>query len=228
MSKSAVERHAIFTVHGEKCYICRSPLTLSTMTVDHVIPKTLVDKPDVLAQELIKLGRPADFDLNSYANMLPACSPCNMRKSDTIWEPSLLVQLVLQDAKAKAPKVAALVDETLGEREIAKALNTLERAKQEGRLTEEQVMRLSRYQDKVRNPEQAGEPLLLAPNIRILYLTAPVGFTEKTLDLFREHEHVHAIIKAERAADGRYHDIWLWVTEKFADFAIEYARLHAD
>jgi hypothetical protein len=61
-------------------------------------------------------------------------------------------------------------------------------------------------------------------NLRIINFTTPVGFTEQTLDLFRAHEHVHAIIDAKRAADGRYHDLSLHVTEKFADFVVAYAR----
>jgi hypothetical protein len=226
--KSAVERHAIFTVHGEKCYICGAPLILSTMTVDHVIPERLADTPDELSRVLIKLGRPADFDLNSYANLMPACSACNTRKSDTIWEPTPLVQLVLQNAQAKALRVAALASETLHQGAIAKALNTLDRADEEGRLTDKDLIALSHYQRKNREPEQVPTPLWLAPNIRILQLTTPVGFTEKALDLLRSREYVYAIVQAERAADGRYHDILLWVTKEFSELAVQHASLYVD
>lgn len=141
-----------------------------------------------------------------------------------IWEPSLVVQRALQKAKTKASRVAALVGETLRDRDAYNALNVLERIAEDGELTDD-VDVLYRYQKKVREPEQATAHLRLTPSMRIINLTAPVGFTEKTLDLFRSHEHVHAITHtAKRAADGRYHDIWLHVTEEFADFAAAYAR----
>lgn len=227
MSKRLVESYAIFTVHGGKCYICRTPLTLTTMAVDHVIPEMLVDKPDVLARVLIRLGKPADFDLNSYTNLVPACTSCNGRKSDTIWELTPLIQLVLQDAEAKAPTVEALVSEALSRRDIDKALNTLERADHEGSLTREDFIALSRYQS-FREPEKVPTPLWLAPRLGILRLIAPVGFTKKALDLLRSNEDVHAIIKADRAADGRYHDILLWVTKEFAELAAEHGNLLVD
>jgi hypothetical protein len=65
-------------------------------------------------------------------------------------------------------------------------------------------------------------------NIRIINLTTQVGFTEKTLDLFRSHEHVHAIVDARPATDGRYRDISLHVTEEFADFVVAYVRQEFD
>lgn len=228
MTKRAAERHAIFTVHGEKCYMCNAPLTLQTMQIDHVIPQALLDEPDLLAKVLAELGRPADFDVNSYENMLPACGPCNSAKSDIIWESSPRIQLHLQKAKAKAADVEALAAKTISQRDIASALNTLERAHEDGKLPPDSIKVLWRYQTKVREPEQATAPLRLTPSIRIIYLTAPVGFTEKTIDLFRSHEHVHAIIDAKRAADGRYRDIWLQVTDEFADFVVAYARTHAE
>lgn len=235
MSKRAAERHAIFTVHGEKCYMCNVPLTLQTMEIDHVIPQTLADEPGRLAKVVAELGRPPDFDVYSYENMLPACGPCNSAKSNMIWESSLLIQLHLQRAKSKAADVEAMTVKTLRQRDVANALNILERAHENG-LTDQgphipsvdTVKVLWRYQTTVREPEQAIEPLRLTPSIRIIYLTAPVGFTEKTLDLFRSHEHVHAIIDAKRSADGRYHDIWLQVTDEFADFVVAYARTQAE
>jgi hypothetical protein len=61
-------------------------------------------------------------------------------------------------------------------------------------------------------------------NIRILNLTTKVGFTEKALDILRSTEHVHEIVDATPAADGRYHDISLRVTGEFADFVVAHAR----
>ena len=74
------ERLAVFVTHDEKCYLCNRPLDLLTMEVDHVIPESLQDNPKRLVEVVRLLGRPGDFDVNSYANWLPACRSCNGRK----------------------------------------------------------------------------------------------------------------------------------------------------
>ena len=46
----------------------REPVNLRTMQVDHLIPESLMNDPQRLGEVLASLGRPPDFDLNSYAN----------------------------------------------------------------------------------------------------------------------------------------------------------------
>lgn len=71
------ERYAVYTTHGEKCYLCTRPVDLASMQVDHIIPESLLDEPDRLAEVLDKFRLPREFDLNSYANWMPSCSQCN-------------------------------------------------------------------------------------------------------------------------------------------------------
>src|SRR5688572_21907761 len=92
------ERYAVWMVHGEKCYICTQPVDLKSMEVDHIIPESLLEDPDRLAEILTWLGRPEGFSLNSFANWMPACRPCNGKKADLIFEPTPLVQVLLQRA----------------------------------------------------------------------------------------------------------------------------------
>jgi 5-methylcytosine-specific restriction endonuclease McrA len=82
------ERYAVFTVHGEKCYLCHKPINLRTMEVDHLIPESLKDDPVRLAAVLVALGRQLNFNLNTYDNWLPACGRCNNEKRNNIFEPS--------------------------------------------------------------------------------------------------------------------------------------------
>lgn len=126
---SPAERAEIFSTHGEKCYLCSKPLNLKTMEVDHVIPESLLEKPEELHAALNAFGLPPDFDLNSFANWLPACSPCNGAKNDLVFTPSPLVQVHLQRAIAKADCAKVLAEETVSKRRIANALNVLARAR---------------------------------------------------------------------------------------------------
>ena len=112
------ERHAVYTVHGEKCYLCRKPIDMMTFEVDHLIPESLKDRPDDLRHALHQLGLGEDFDLNSYANWLPACRPCNEEKSDHVFELTLLVQIRLQRAAEKAGKAEEIASKVVSRQQV--------------------------------------------------------------------------------------------------------------
>lgn len=129
---SLAQRFAVYTTHGGKYYLCRRPLDLETMEVDHVIPESLLADPARLAAVLKALGRPGGFDINSFANWMPACRPCNGRKLDSVFEPTPVVQLVLQQAAQKAGEAEELATEEVTRERVARALNVLRRAAETG------------------------------------------------------------------------------------------------
>lgn len=151
--------------------MCNKPLDLKTMEVDHVIPESLQKKPDRLKDVLVELGRPSSFDLNSYENWLPACRPCNGRKRETIFDPSLLVQLHLQRAAERAEKARVLENRTVSKKELADALNRLQRASEAGELDEDlkrALIPLATFQEEQRSPEMAGKAIRLSPLLELL------------------------------------------------------------
>lgn len=151
--------------------MCNKPLDLKTMEVDHVIPESLQKKPDRLKDVLVELGRPSSFDLNSYENWLPACRPCNGRKRETIFDPSLLVQLHLQRAAERAEKARVLENRTVSKKELADALNRLQRASEAGELDEDlkrALIPLAAFQEEQRSPEMAGKAIRLSPLLELL------------------------------------------------------------
>lgn len=174
MSKRAFspsERFAVHVTHGEKCYVCSKPLDFQSMEVDHVVPESLEGNPIRLAQVLRDLGRPDDFAIQSFANWLPACRRCNGKKLDTVFEPSLLVQLCLQGAAKHAAKAAALAEEVVTDRKISNALGVLQRADEKGLLTEatrNAIVPLIEFQTTHRAPEVVGEPIRLTPLFEVL------------------------------------------------------------
>ncbi len=187
---SPSERFAVHVTHGEKCYMCSKPLDLQSMEVDHVVPESLEGNPIRLAQVLRDLGRPDAFDIQSFANWLPACRGCNGRKLDTIFEPSPIVQLCLQRAAKHAAKAAALAEEVVSNRKISNALGVLQRADEKGLLTwatKNTIAPLIEFQTTHRAAEVVGEPIRLTPlfevisdNGRIQVVRGPYGVGGRT------------------------------------------------
>lgn len=158
------ERFSIFSTHGEQCYLCSLPLDLKTMEVDHVIPESLIEEPEELQGILSNLGLPADFEINSFSNWLPACRACNGKKNDHVFSPSPMIQLVLEKTKKKAPEAARVAAEIVSDKKIANALNTLERSCENEKLDKETLDVLNSILLKHRQPELFGKPMHFTPS----------------------------------------------------------------
>jgi hypothetical protein len=168
---SAHERYAVFTVHGEKCYLCGTPLDLLTMQVDHVIPESLLDRPERLSQVLAALGRPAGFSLNSYENWMPACGPCNRRKLDTAFDPSPIVQIVLQRAAARSTAAREAEAKTVTSAQLSRAVNLIQRMAREGPLDTSTLAILRPLVvdgDVLRTEANRGTPVRILPMFSVL------------------------------------------------------------
>ncbi len=159
---SSSERYAVYTVHGEKCYLCRKPIDLDSMQVDHLIPESLLLDPVALAGALALLGRPTDFDLNSFANWMPACVPCNMQKSDAVFDPSLLIQNSLQQAARLANRAAKLASDVVSNQQVSRLLNLLMRMQEQNSLPPSAIEKLAIFHIQHRNHESAATPIRLS------------------------------------------------------------------
>ena len=167
---SQAQRHAVLKVHGLKCYIGHEPLDYVTAEIDNVIPESLGEKPDELAKAIEELGRPVDFDLNSFENWLPACRKCNGDKLDAPWEPSLKAQGALRRAAAKADDARAAEAELVHKQTITKALNNIARAGEKGQLSPEDLEVLAPLFEDLRSArpeEEADEPIQLTPDVAV-------------------------------------------------------------
>jgi hypothetical protein len=133
------------------------------MQVDHVVPECLLAEPPKLAAVLCALGLPSNFRINSFANWLPACGPCNGTKSDMVFVPSPIVQVLLQRTASKAANAERLAAKTVSERKIANALNVLEQAHDNGELDAEIIQTLVAFISVNRESDLAGQPIRLSP-----------------------------------------------------------------
>lgn len=157
----AAERWGVFTAHGGLCYLCRKPVDLQTMEVDHVLPEFLLNDATRLKEVLQEYGLPADFDLNSYSNWMPSCGPCNRTKSGEPFRAAPIILIHLDRARAKADEAATLATEVQTDRKIARALNAVERAIDSDHVAGERFVPLIvKYFEK--NPEDR-DALLRSP-----------------------------------------------------------------
>lgn len=171
---SNAQRFAIFLVHGTKCYMCDIPIDFASMEVDHVLPEHLLTDPLLAERAKAAVGLPASFDLNSFENWMPACGPCNRKKAALQFEPSLLLQTVLQRLKAKADEARRLCDEVVSIRRVNIALSVLELAKENGQefndSTRAKLLSLGGFVSE-RALVPSGQPLRLTNLFRLVTTT---------------------------------------------------------
>ncbi len=164
------ERHAVYTVHRQRCYVCGQALTMKTVQIDHVVPKHVGHDAQRLKEVCDDLGLPADFDVNSYENWLPACAECNGKKREMVWKPSLLAQVVLQRAVERAPKAREVASRLVSDRKIASAVAVLAAADEDDELpddTKEQLRPLLEAYVQDRAEENADDPVRVTPNYTV-------------------------------------------------------------
>ncbi len=168
---TSAERYAVFTAHGEKCYMCHEPVDLLSMQVDHIIPEALLEDPDQLLIALTTFGLPKDFDLQSFANWLPACGPCNNKKRARVFRLTPIIQTVLDIAAEKAARAKELASRVDSDRAVAKAWVSIEKAAAEGRLSEALEAAIRQFV-AFHTPNRANEvlamPLHLTPFLEVL------------------------------------------------------------
>lgn len=165
------QRYAVFTVHGEVCYLCRNPIDMATFQVDHVIPEHLADRPDEFESVINSYALSEDFDLNSFENWLPACCSCNNAKSGAVFKELPIFAVYLKKAADKADRAREIVAETSSNRQVSRAITILEMAHQNGTLGEghlSRLMPLVEYHQEHRVPELAEAPIMLAPLLEVL------------------------------------------------------------
>jgi 5-methylcytosine-specific restriction endonuclease McrA len=168
---SKEERYAVYTVHGEKCYLCTTPIDLKSMQIDHIIPETLLDDESRLREVIASFGLPNNFDINTSANWLPSCSRCNQRKLDQVFHPSPIIQVELEKAAKKAVDVETLKNKVINRRKVTNALAVLEMADRSGSLTEEdksQLRPLIEFHFQERVEELKHNPINVTPLYEVL------------------------------------------------------------
>jgi len=165
------KRFAIFTVHGEKCWLCNELMSLSEVEIDHIIPESWSERPELPAI-LKSLGCPENFDLNGWANLRPAHGRCNRRKSSHVFRPSPLIQLELEIGLKKAPEVEEAMNGVLSDRKLEKAIALILGAAEAGKLGQSRIQKIAQLvsskSEPYREPERKGKPFSVAPHLEVI------------------------------------------------------------
>jgi len=168
---SDAERYAVWTVHGEKCWLCGRPVSYADMHVDHIIPESLEGREE-LRDVLLDLDLPIGFELNSWANWMPAHGTCNLKKGAHVFRATPIIQKSIDGAIAKSSKAKETCDGFLSNRKIeiafariVEAINS--RVLSEGQMKELALLAATEH-GRYRNPDMREEPVMLGPGLTVL------------------------------------------------------------
>jgi hypothetical protein len=168
---SYAQRFAIYTAHGEKCWLCGKAVELTDMEVDHVIPEWLAGMRE-LAGILKGFGLSESFDLNSYLNLMPAHDECNKKKGGHVFEATPLIQLALETCAKKEHRVVEALDAFLSVRSLGIAVTRILAADEAGILDKKHYRRLAKLaaikSEPLREPENQGTPFAFAPGLTVV------------------------------------------------------------
>jgi hypothetical protein len=119
------ERYAIWLCNEMRCWWCREPLRLVDVTVDHVLPESLLDDDDKRQKILYDYGLSINFNINSYENWLPCHNRCNQSKSNKTPDFIPGNKVIFDSLRQKAPemeRVARAVSSNLSKDKVFNAM----------------------------------------------------------------------------------------------------------
>lgn len=132
------QRLAIWRVYDKKCFYCKEPIGFQELTVDHVLPESLLDKPDELMALIKQYGLGDDFSINDYCNWVPAHNHCNREKGTTIYDASPAMIKTLAIVRKKADLARAEEEKITREQRTGDLLGKLEVAYRKGIISKEE------------------------------------------------------------------------------------------
>lgn len=97
---------ALWETYEKRCFWQNEPIEFFELEIDHVIPESLLDKPDKLKELLQGACLPDTFNILGPENLVPSCSKCNGKKSALEMAPQHLIFVTTLINK----KLAALND----------------------------------------------------------------------------------------------------------------------
>lgn len=93
-------RYALWQAYKRKCAVCGEPIEYTDLHVDHILAESLEKDPTELSEVLKRYKLTNNFDINSLYNLRPACSYCNIQKSNHE-SPEEITYRLLRKAKNK-------------------------------------------------------------------------------------------------------------------------------
>jgi hypothetical protein len=80
------QKFALWHVYDGKCAHCHEPIRLLDVTIDHILPEHLEEKPDELRALIARFNLGDNFSINEYCNWAPMHFGCNITKNASVFE----------------------------------------------------------------------------------------------------------------------------------------------
>ena len=133
------EKFALWEVYSHICPWCHELIAPEDLTIDHIIPEHLSDKPDELYALKKEFSLPDEFAINDFANWVPCHSKCNQKKGAIVYDRSPALIRFLSEARRKARDAKAKAASIVKQLQRDKILGKLEAALEYGSLSIEDV-----------------------------------------------------------------------------------------
>jgi hypothetical protein len=122
---SAAQRYSVWLHHEKRCWFCKEPLGFVEVTVDHVIPESLLSEPLRLKEIIDDYDLPSSFQINGYENWLPAHSHCNGTKTNKVFSMTPSYRPIFEQLIQRAAKVKRTAEAIQRDQSKAKVLTSL-------------------------------------------------------------------------------------------------------
>lgn len=151
-------RAAIWQAHGQRCIYCTELVPFSDLDIDHVIPRSLLDRQQQLVHLKEEYGLSETFDVDGLGNLVPSHRHCNLQKLGQILPKNRALHF-LSIAEAKAAKAQKIETEIKRQIERDHVTMLLQVALDEGLLSPGQMTTILREYSKGRDIFEVLESL---------------------------------------------------------------------
>lgn len=164
---TSLEKHAIWIAYEKLCFYCGNPLSFREVTIDHLLPEYLLDKPEELRKINLEYEIEANFSnftINDFCNWVPSHGVgCNFSKSNTIFEKGIML-FYLHKVQKKLPKVKQELERLIKDASKNKSLSSLSFALKKEIVSVEDVVAILEEIEKERFQD---EPVIIAFGLTI-------------------------------------------------------------
>jgi hypothetical protein len=169
---SYTQRYAIWKAYGGRCFYCEQPIDFRELTIDHIVPESLLNDLPQLANLRTEYGIDdvvPGFQINDVLNWVPAhARRCNAGKSNSSL-PKKLLLLCLQEVQKKLPSVKEEMDKLEQSRSRSHAIGSLSSAIENSHLSIDDVRA---HLAELEAGQHADEPLVMTFGLNIEDLSA--------------------------------------------------------
>jgi hypothetical protein len=112
------------------------------VTIDHILPESLLSKPTELLDALKEYGLAKTFEINSFENWVPAHSHCNATKRTTLYSSCPAMVKNLHEAGKKGKKARSRYNGIIKSLERGTAVSQIESLIELGKISKDEVIAL--------------------------------------------------------------------------------------